>query len=642
MNPLGGLYAHFQNFLSRSRGLQDSGKPPILRLSRIYCILAVGAALLISACIYLNAWLWEEIAFLQTELFRTGLYGSVFLNRFNFFLNWLGLLLLAGAIFYGFKMARQAGIDARRNAEILQEAKQRTMEIAALYDVSQDVSSHHDLSSLLQTIAGRAKSLLAAAGCAIFLYEKEQDDFRIAVESGVGMPIGTRLPRTEGLAGRVAETLQPLIVNDYHSWPDRSKPLKKLPIGPTVCVPMVRRGELVGVLGVHEVVGTDRIFTDADARLLYLFADNAAGAVHNARLMDALKDSEERFRIAAECASDIVYDWDMSGDHVDFFGALFRRTWGGEEVLPKTRREYSKMVHTEDRERVRAALKNHIKTGAPYSQEYRIIDGRGACLTVSDRATAIRNQKGVPIRMIGVVSDITERKKAEKMKSDFVSFVSHQLRTPLSGIKWMLELAMNEIDNPEEVKSFVQDARASTNRLIRLVNDLLDTSRLERGKLQVAIQPIDVAQLTKDVLGEISPLISEKDQVLSVQIPDDLPPASAEKQLLRQAILNLISNAMKYTPRGGRIRIAARRTNGQLRWEVEDSGIGIPQSDLGKLFEKFYRAENAVAVETEGTGLGLYLVRLIVERFGGKVWCTSEEGVGSTFAFTLPLAVQEA
>ena len=240
------------------------------------------------------------------------------------------------------------------------------------------------------------------------------------------------------------------------------------------------------------------------------------------------------------------------------------------------------------------------------------------------------------------MSDITERKKAEKMKSDFVSFVSHQLRTPLSGIKWMLELAMNEIDNPEEVKSFVQDARASTDRLIRLVNDLLDTSRLERGKLQVAIQPIDVAKLTKDVLGEISPLMQEKDQVLSVQIPDDLPLASAEKQMLRQAILNLISNAMKYTARGGRIRIAARRENGRLRWEVEDSGIGIPQSDLGKLFEKFYRAGNAVAVETEGTGLGLYLVRLIVERFGGKVWCTSEEGVGSTFAFTLPLAVQEA
>jgi signal transduction histidine kinase len=238
-----------------------------------------------------------------------------------------------------------------------------------------------------------------------------------------------------------------------------------------------------------------------------------------------------------------------------------------------------------------------------------------------------------------VVSDITERKKAEKMKSDFVSFVSHQLRTPLSGIKWMLELAMDEIENPEETKTFIDDARASTERLIGLVNDLLDISRLERGKLQITRRPVDVAELTKGVVDEISPLMHEKDQVLSVQIPDDLPRVQADTQLLRQAILNLIANAMKYTPRGGKIRIAANCADNQLRWEIQDTGIGIPESDLAKLFDKFYRAGNAVAVETEGTGLGLYLVRLIVERFGGKVWCASEEGVGSTFAFILPLAV---
>ncbi len=642
MSAFGNIFDGIRGHFPPSRGALAPEKAPILKWSRAYCILAIGAAVFLSACIYLNARLWDEFARLTTDLLRDGIYSLPLLNRYNFVLNWLGLLMLAGAIFCGFKMARQARLDARRNVEILQEAKQRTLEIAALYDISQDVSAQHDLSALLQTIAGRAKNLLATAGCAIFLYEKEQDDFQIAVESGVGMPIGTRLPRTEGLAGRVAETLQPLIVNDYHNWPYRSTPLKLLPIGPTVCVPMVRRGELVGVLGVHEVVGTNRAFTEADARLLFLFADNAAGAVHNARLMDELKNSEERFRIAAECASDIVYDWDMSGVHVDCFGSLFNQTWGGEQTLPRTRAEYSKMIHPEDRERVRIALKEHLKSGAPFSEEYRIIDGRGACHTISDRATAIRNKQGIPIRMIGVVSDITERKKAEKMKSDFVSFVSHQLRTPLSGIKWMLELAMNEAENPEEAQSFLQDARTSTERLIRLVNDLLDTSRLERGKLQINMQPVCIRAITQDVIAEIAPLMQEKDQVLSMQIPGDLPDVYADAQMLRQAVLNLVSNAMKYTPRGGRIEIAALSEESYLRWEIKDSGIGIPQTDLGKLFEKFYRAENAVAVETEGTGLGLYLVRLIVEQFGGKVWCTSEERVGSTFGFTLPLAMQEA
>jgi signal transduction histidine kinase len=299
------------------------------------------------------------------------------------------------------------------------------------------------------------------------------------------------------------------------------------------------------------------------------------------------------------------------------------------------------MVHPDDRAQVRAALKNHLETGAPYSQEYRIIDSRGACLTLSDRATAIRNAKGVPIRMIGAVSDISERKKAEKMKSDFVSFVTHQLRTPLSGIKWMLELASSEMENSEEIQSFVRDARASTDRLIRLVNDLLDVSRLERGTLQMNRSAVELGELTRSVVGELSPLMQEKGQEASICIEDGANLVRADMQMLRQVILNLISNAMKYTPREGKIEIAVRRLHDCLRWEVTDSGIGIPKADLGKLFEKFHRAENARAIETEGTGLGLYLVRLIMEQLGGSVWCTSEEGVGSTFAFTLPSPVQE-
>jgi len=641
MNPFPRFDRGIQSFRSLFREQPESGAMPVLRLSRRYCILAVCAALFLLACICRNLLPGKEIAFFQAELSRTGLSGSVNLSRVIYFLNWLGILALVGTIFHGFKLARQAAVDARRHAEVLQEAKQRTIEIAALYDISQDVSTHHDLSALLKSIAVRATTLLGGAGCAIFLYEADQDSFQIAVEYGVGMPIGTRLPGREGLAGRVAETLQPLIVNDYPNWPYRSKALMQLPISATVCVPMIRRGELIGVLGVHEVVGTSRTFTDADARLLFLFADNAAGAVYNARLMDALKNSEERFRIAAECASDIVYDWDMLDDRVAFSGTLFGTNWGGDEVLPRTRAEYSKMVHPDDRAHVRAAIKKHLEAGEPYSEEYRIIDSRGACLEISDRATAIRNPKGVPVRMIGVVSDISERKKAEKMKSDFVSFVTHQLRTPLSGIKWMLELASGESENPEEMESFVRDARASTDRLIRLVNDLLDVSRLERGVLQINNHAVDLAGLTRSVAGEMTPLMQEKGQTVSVHIGDNLNPVWADSQMLRQVVLNLISNAMKYTPREGKIKIAVRRVDHGLRWEVTDTGIGIPKSDLGKLFEKFYRAGNAHAVETEGTGLGLYLVRLIVEQFGGKVWCTSEEGIGSTFAFTLPLSIRE-
>jgi PAS domain S-box-containing protein len=635
--------AHLSNMQSDSHphGLKETSNTPITKLCRIYCILGASAALIVLLCVGLNYWLFKKIAFGQSELSGEGFLSSVHLNRFSLVLNWLGFLLLAGAIFYGFKIARQARIDAGRNEQFLQEAKQRTLEIAALYDTSQAVSVHHDPSVLLQTVLERASTLLSAAGSAIFLYDAEHDDYQIVVEVGVGMPIGTRLSRHEGLAGRVHETREPVIVNDYPNWPYRSKALRQLPITAVVCVPMIRQNELIGVLGVHEVGKTNRIFTEADARLLSLFAANAASAVYNARLLDDLLNSEERFRIAAECASDLVYDWDLLKERVDYFGELFERIRSAGRTLAQTRAEYWASIHPDDLERIQKAFRNHVETGKRFSEEYRVSDGKGSYSNVADRGTAIRNKKGKAVRLIGAVSDITERKRAERMKSEFVSFVTHQLRTPLSGVKWMLELAMDATDNPEEMLSFVHDARISTDRLIRLVNDLLDSSRLERGKLEIVCQYIDVADLTQNVVRELMPLLIEKEEQLTVQADDSLPKLYVDRQLLRQAVMNLISNAMKYTPAKGEIKIHIAREKECLRWEIKDSGIGIPKVDLGKLFQKFYRARNAVAVETEGTGLGLYLVRLIVERFGGKTWCESEEGKGSTFTFTLPYTAKE-
>jgi signal transduction histidine kinase len=613
----------------------------ISKLCRIYYLLGAGAALFILACVCLNSWLFRKIVFGRSGLFQNGFSRSIFLYRFNFIINWLGILLLAGAIFYGYKVARQAGIDSRRNAQLLQEAKQRTMEIAALYDTSQAVSIQHDLSALLQTILERASTLLSAAGSAIFLYDAEHDDYQIAVEVGVGMPVGAHLSRHQGLAGRVHETREPVIVNDYPNWPFRSKALQQLPITAVVCVPMIRESEMIGVLGVHEVGKTDRKFTEDDARLLSLFAANAASAVHNARLLEDLRNSEERFRIAAECTSDIVYDWDLLKAHVDYFGALYESIRAAGGKVAQTRAEFWEAIHPDDRERVLTAFNDHLEKGSPFSAEYRAADSKGVYINVADRGTAIRNKKGKPIRLIGAVSDITERKRAEQMKSDFVSFVTHQLRTPLSGVKWMLELAMDATENPEDMLSFVRDARISTDRLIRLVNDLLDSSRLERGKLEIIRQYVDIVNLTTNVVNELKPLLLEREEVLTVQAADDLPQLYVDMQLLRQAILNLISNAMKYTPAGGQITIHITRENDALRWEIKDTGIGIPKADLRKLFQKFYRAGNAVAVETEGTGLGLYLVRLIAERFGGKVWCESAEGSGSTFTLELPCAAKE-
>ncbi len=592
----------------------DRTMDPILRLSRICCILIVGAAIFVS------------LSFLYGRIEHPVLYVLLL----------FAFLMLAGAILCGTRIIGHAKIEASKSAALLLEANQRATEIAALYDTSQDISIQQHLPVILRSIIERATSLLNTDGGAIFLHDKIQNDFQIAAESGVGMPIGSHLPLNEGLGGRVAQTLEPLIVNDYQHWPQRATALKQLPIGATICVPMMRGGQLVGVLGIHELLGTKREFTQADARLLSLFATNAAGAVENARLLDALKGSEERFRIAAACASDIVYDWNLLDDRVEFFGGVYEKN-AITSSLAEARREYFKRVHPDDRDRMQTAIAEHLQNDKPFSEEYRILDENNAYITVLDRGTAIKNPQGVPIKLVGAMSNITERKQAEQMKNDFVSFVSHQLRTPLSGVKWMLELAMDGAEDPEGMRSYIQDARVSTERLIGLVNDLLDVSRLERGKLQINYESVDLAELTQGVVKELSPLTLEKEQSVFVNIEENLPKLASDAQLLRQVVLNLSSNAIKYTKPGGKIQIKIRLDQQCILWEIQDNGIGIPKSDMGKLFEKFYRAGNVLSVETEGTGLGLYLVRLIVERLGGNISCKSEEGVGSTFRIALPL-----
>ncbi len=242
------------------------------------------------------------------------------------------------------------------------------------------------------------------------------------------------------------------------------------------------------------------------------------------------------------------------------------------------------------------------------------------------------------IATIAQGQDITERKRAEQMKADFVSFVTHQLRTPLSGIRWLLELAEQDEGLTEETASFVADARMSAERLITLVNDLLAVARLEGGRLAVHPQPVDLAGVTTDVVNDLTPLIHGKNQQISVSDAMSAPSAYGDPKLVREVVLNLLSNAIKYTPQDGSIAVSMKASGDMVQWAVRDTGIGIAAEAQAHLFEKFYRAENATVVNTEGTGLGLYLARLVLERSGGRVWCESEEGRGATFTFTLPVA----
>jgi PAS domain S-box-containing protein len=353
---------------------------------------------------------------------------------------------------------------------------------------------------------------------------------------------------------------------------------------------------------------------------------------------EALRQSEHRFHLAALASSEALCEWNIQTGALwlnESFTALF-----GHPVAHQTVELWKDLIHANDVERVERSLQQVFASrGSLWSEEYRLRRADGTYAWVFDRGFIERDITNRPVRMIASLMDITHRKEAERLKSDFVSFVSHQLRTPLAGMNWMLELAAECERLPSDAHEYISNAREAAARLVSLVNDLLDIARLEAGRIVMSPEPVLLADATQSVLTELESLIAEKGLQVSVDA-DGAATVLADPQLVRQVVMNLISNAIKYNNPGGRLDIRIAALQDALEWSVRDTGMGIPRAAQSRLFEKFFRADNAVAQEVEGTGLGLHLVRLIIEQAGGRVWCESEQGAGALFAFTLPVAQQ--
>jgi PAS domain S-box-containing protein len=235
--------------------------------------------------------------------------------------------------------------------------------------------------------------------------------------------------------------------------------------------------------------------------------------------------------------------------------------------------------------------------------------------------------------------DLTEERAVERLKSDFVSTVSHELRTPLAAI-YGAAMTLKRDDVPlsdDQRDGMLGVVAGESERLARIVNDILLASRLDSDAVEVTIGPADAKQLVETVAAAASAHMPEG-IVLSVAVPADLPPVSADADKVRQVLVNLVENAIKYSPNGGEVRIELEPVNGRMRFSVSDHGLGIPASEHGRIFEKFYRLDPNLTRGVGGTGLGLYISREIVRRLEGRLWVESEPGRGSTFTFDLPLA----
>ncbi|MBP7814610.1 MAG: response regulator [Phenylobacterium sp.] len=420
-----------------------------------------------------------------------------------------------------------------------------------------------------------------------------------------------------------------------------------------------------------ETITSDRVsYRDDDGRVRWISVEmapwrNAEGEVggviaashdisHMVEAMEATERSEQRLTLAMEIADIHVYEMDYQRRELIKAGA--EDTFFSE---PKTYEELYRDIYAtidpRDRPAVEAAWRRHVDEGAPYRPEYRLIRAddkeiwtSGACLLVNDR-------DGRPIRLIGALQNITERKEAERAllqakedaemanraKYTFLATMSHEIRTPLNGVLGMAQ-AMAADDLSPLQRDRLDVVRQSGETLLHILNDVLDLSKIEAGKLELEEAEFDISDLARGAHAAFTAIANKKGLSFDLAVESDARGVYVgDSTRVRQILYNLVSNALKFTE-SGEVRVRVARTADGLRLTVADTGIGIPPERLAGLFQKFEQADASTTRRYGGTGLGLAICRELAQLMGGAIRAESAPGEGSTFSVTLPLTKSSA
>lgn len=354
---------------------------------------------------------------------------------------------------------------------------------------------------------------------------------------------------------------------------------------------------------------------------------------------DALRENEERFRILAESVPQLIWTANPDGSKdyynkqwYEYTGLNFEETkgWG-----------WLKAIHPEDREASTKEWKRVLKSGKPFQSEFRIHhrNGKGYRWFLI-RALPIKNINGKIIKWFGSATDIDDQKKIDERKDEFISTASHELKTPITTIKAFTQLLQRKFNSQKfpEATLYLYKMDYQINRLKTLINDLLDVSKIRAGKLEFLDREFDVDNMIQEVVEDTQPSTTHKIEVKgAVQ-----KKIYGDRYRIGQVLNNLISNAIKYSPKADKIIVSAKSTNRQIQISIQDFGIGIPNYEQKKIFERFYRLSGTKGERFEGMGLGLHIVGEIIRRHKGKINIQSEVGKGSIFTIVLPIKKSEA
>jgi len=509
----------------------------------------------------------------------------------------------------------------------------RQRQLEALLEISRALTASLDLPSLLRTILGYAAEMIGAEVGYVALLTPNGS---LRVASGYGLPSNVFHTLAPYLAQKRAE-------RGFWNEGELRRQLRivadatQTPLEQVVSLPLVLEDEEI-VGGIFLFRSGSIAFTAGDRSLLRDFADQAAIAVRNARQMEQLR--EEKARVEAVIANSpngvMILDPDL---RIVIINRAFSELVGvsAEEAKGKPCHEV-------------LALEN--LTGDHLCQEGRhpppptgiwhgggdIIRSGYKRITVGVTYFPLFDRNGNLINVIATLTDITRYREAEELKSTFISVISHELKTPVSLIKGYASTLAREDANWDDaiVREIGQVIEEESDRLNDLINNLLDASRIQAGALTLDIDDVSLEHIARTSVKRFK--TQTDNHRFEFDFTDDLPAVRADSRRIRQVIDNLISNAIKYSPEGGMIRVGGRQEDDRVITYVADEGIGIPKDEQASVFDRFFRVDSGLRRSTQGAGLGLFLVKAIIEAHNGEVWLSSEPGKGTTFFFALPLS----
>lgn len=564
------------------------------------------------------------------------------------------------------ELERRVEARTRDLEQALQELTVQRDRAETLYRITAELGTSLELERVLQRALQLFADVLGVEHGTITLVDQETGHLhlRASLQRTPGLvPLDERTPlrRGVGLAGWILEHRQPALIADITTDP------RWVPIGSqaskirsVVAAPLTMGGgDILGVLTLgHPEVG---YFTEEHLQLVTAAGVQVAIAVSNSDLYAYITDQADQLgqmlkaqqaeaaksRAILESIADGVLVLDHNGrvllvnpaaEELLGFSALalqgehFRHMLGLGET--NTDRDLAQALYAELRQRLEAPTGDPIRTRV---STVRLTAGkRVLAVTIAPLITELGGAPGV----VAALRDISREAEVERIKNEFISTVSHELRTPMTSIKGYTDLLFLGMAGglSDAQRSFLQIIKSNADRLTALVNDILDISRIETGRIRLTIESLDLGKIIGQVVRVFQEQYREKGVELEWQEPTDLPQVRGDADRVTQILNNLLANAWQYTPSGGRVSVRLYERDGFLQVDVTDTGIGISAEDLPRIFDRFYRADHPVVQEVGGTGLGLAIVKMFVEMLGGEIWAESELGVGSVFSFTLPLA----